>query len=162
MIMAEVSFKVLDNIGKDLVDAGLISVDQLAVALETQKNLGGDLGHILIKKGFVTEEQILDFLSQRLNIPFVSLKDYAIDPEVTKSVPVSIAKKYHIIPLFKIENTLTIAMADPLDVFVIDELSSALKCHLQPVLASGNEIDRLIDENYRLLDTSDEKGATEL
>lgn len=148
--MGQVSFQVLDNLGQELVDAGLISPDQLAVAQETQRNLGGDLGHILIKRGFVTEEQILEFLSQRINIPFISLKDYAIDPEVTKIVPISLAKKYHFMPLFKIEDELTIAMADPLDVFTIDELRMALKCRIQPVLASATEIDRLVQENYRL------------
>lgn len=156
--MAGVSFQVLDNIGKELVEAGLISADQLAVAQETQKNLGGDLGHILIKKGFITEEQVLEFLSQRINIPFVSLKDYTIDPEVTKFVPISLAKKYHFMPLFKIEDTLTIAMADPLDIFAIDELRAALKCRIQPVLASGTEIERLVGDNYRLLEVSEEGG----
>lgn len=156
--MPGVSFQVLDNIGKELVDAELISADQLAVAQETQRNLGGDLGHILIKKGFITEEQVLEFLSQRINIPFVSLRDYTIDPDVTKFVPISLAKKYHFMPLFKIEDTLTIAMADPLDVFAIDELRAALKCRIQPVLASGAEIERLVGENYRLLEVTEEGG----
>ena len=156
--MPGVSFQVLDNIGKELVEAGLVSADQLAVAQETQKNLGGDLGHILIKKGFITEEQVLEFLSQRINIPFVSLKDYTIDPDVTKFVPISLAKKYHFMPLFKIEDTLTIAMADPLDIFAIDELRSALKCRIQPVLASGTEIERLVGDNYRMLEVSEEGG----
>ncbi len=153
--MAQVSFQVLDNIGQELVEAELISADQLAVAQETQKNLGGDLGHILIKKGFITEEQVLEFLSQRLNIPFVSLKDYTIDPDVTKHVPVSLAKKYHFMPLFRIEDTLTVAMADPLDVFAIDELRVALKCQIQPVLASATEIERLVGENYRIIDPAE-------
>ncbi len=154
--MPRVSFQVLDNIGQELVDSGLVSADQLAVAQETKKNLGGDLGHILIKKGFITEEQVLEFLSQRLNIPFVSLKDYTIDPEVTKTVPLSLAEKYHFMPLFRIEDTLTVAMADPLDVFAIDELQSALKCKVQPVLASAAEIERLISENYRGAEGADE------
>jgi len=156
--MPGVSFQVLDNIGKELVEAGLVSADQLAVAQETTNVLGGDLGHILIKKGFITEEQVLEFLSQRINIPFVSLKDYTIDPDVTKFVPISLAKKYHFMPLFKIEDTLTIAMADPLDIFAIDELRSALKCRIQPVLASGTEIERLVGDNYRMLEVSEEGG----
>lgn len=154
--MPQVSFHILDNIGQELVDAGLVSGDQLAVAKETQKNLGGNLGHILIKKGFVTEEQILEFLSQRMNVPFVSLKDYSVDPEVVKFVPMSLAKKYHFVPLFRVEDTLTLAMADPLDVFAIDELKAALKVSIQPLLASAAEIDRLIEENYRMLEVSEE------
>ncbi len=156
--MGHVSFQVLDNIGQELVDEGLISADQLAVAQESQRNLGGDLGHILIKKGFITEEQVLEFLGRRLNIPFVSLKDYSIDAEVTKFVPVSLAKKFHFMPLFKIEDTLTIAMADPLDVFAIDELRTALKCRIQPVLASATEIDRLVVDNFRLIETGEAEG----
>jgi len=156
--MAETTFKMLDNIGQELVDAGLISADQLAVVLETQKNLGGDLGHILIRKHFLTKEQILEFLSERLNVPFVSLKDYTIDPDVAKLVPVSLAKKYHFMPLFKIEDTLTVAMADPLDVFAIDEIRTALKCHIQPMLASEEEIGELVVENYRILETDAETG----
>lgn len=156
--MPGVSFKVLDNIGQELVETGLISQDQLAVAKETQKNLGGNLGQILIKKGFVTEEQILEFLSQRLNVPFVSLKDYTVDPDVIKIVPVSLAKKYHFVPLFKVEDTMTLAMADPLDVFAIDEIRAALKCPVQPLLASSAEIDKLIDENYRMLEVSEDVG----
>ena len=156
--MAETTFQVLDNIGQQMVDEGLISADQLAVAQETQKNLGGDLGHILIKKGFVTEDQILEFLSQRVYLPFLSLKDYAIDMEVIKLVPVALTKKYHFMPLFKIEDTITVAMADPLDVFTLDELRGALNCKIQPVLASSTEIERLVKENYEAGEAPEEAG----
>lgn len=156
--MPETSAKVLDNIGKELVDAGLISQDQLAVAKETQKNLGGDLGHILIKKGFLTETRILEFLSERLHVPLVSLKDYAIDPEVIKYVPVSLAKKYHFMPISKTQDTLLIAMADPLGVFAIDELRAALKCHIQPLLAQATEIEWYINQNYRMVEVSEDSG----
>lgn len=157
--MQQVSFQVLDNIGKELVEAGLVSADQLAVAEETRKNLGGNLGHILIKKGFVTEEQILEFLSRCINIPFVSLKDYIIDSEVTKLVPISLAQKYRFIPLFKIEDTLTIAMADPIDIFTVDELKAALKCRIQPVLASATEIEKLVTESYRQAEKAEASTA---
>jgi type IV pilus assembly protein PilB len=148
--MAHVSFQVLDSLGSELVERGLLSADQLAVAQETQRNLGGDLGHILIKRGFVSEEQLLEFLSQRIDIPFISLRDYAIDSEVLKLVPVALAKKYHFMPLFRIEETLTLAMADPLDVVALDELRDALHCDLQAVLASAGEIDAIIKESYEL------------
>lgn len=156
--MAETTLKVLDNIGKELVEAGLISADQLAVVEETRKNLGGDLGHILIRKGFLTKEQILQFLSERLNIPFISLKEYTVDPDVAKLVPVSLAKKYHFMPLFKIEDTLTVAMADPLDVLAMDELRAILKCNIQPMLASAEEIEEAIAESYRMLERDIETG----
>ncbi len=156
--MVQSTLKLLDKIGEELVAAGLISADQLAVVLETQKNLGGDLGHILIRKGFLTSEQILDFLSQRINIPFISLKDYVIDPDMVKLVPVSLAKKYHFMPLFKVEDTLTVAMADPLDIFAIDSLRSALNCKIQPMLSDAAEIDKAIAENYHLIESSGERS----
>lgn len=154
--MVKTTTRGLDNIGREMVEAGLISQDQLAVVLETKKNLGGDLGTILIRKGFVTEEQIADFLSKHLNIPFVSLKDHRIDPEVTKIVPVSLAQKYHFMPLSKVENTLTVAMANPMDVFAIDDIRVALKMRIQPVLASAMEVERLLQEGYRVREMAEE------
>ncbi len=145
----------LDNIGQEMVEVGLISADQLAVVLETKKNLGGDLGTILIRKGFVTEEQIADFLNQSLKIPLVSLKEYVIDPEVTKIVPVSLAQRYHFMPLSKVDDTLTIAMANPLDVFAIDDIRAAIKMRVQPVLASALEVERLLQDGYRVREISD-------
>ncbi len=154
--MTKTAGRSLDNIGQEMVNAGLISRDQLAVALETKKNLGGDLGSILIRKRFVTEEQIADFLNQNLNIPFVTLKDYVIDPDLTKIVPVSLAQKYHFMPLSRVENTLTIVMANPMDVFAIDDIRAALKMKVQPVLASAMEVDRLLQEGYRVREMAEE------
>lgn len=152
----------LDNIGQELVDDGLVSSDQLAVAMETKKNLGGDLGHILIRKGFVNEEQIQEFLSRRLSIPFISLDDYAIDPEVVKFVPSSLAQKYHFMPLFRIEDSITIAMSDPLDVFGIDEIRKIIKYRIQPVLASRQDIERLTREHYRAAEIAEEAAGGEV
>lgn len=160
--MSEFSFQMLDNIGQELVDDGLVSADQLAVAMETKKNLGGDLGHILIRKGFVNEEQILEFLSRRLNIPFISLDDYTIDSEVVKLVPASLAQRYHFMPLFRIEDSITVAMSDPLDVFGIDEIRNAIKYRVQPVLASKQEIERLIREHYRTAEMAEEVAGGEV
>jgi len=158
--MSEFSFQMLDNIGQELVDDGLVSPDQLAVAMETKKNLGGDLGHILIRKGFVNEDQILEFLSRRLNIPFISLEEYTIDPEVVKLVPASLAQKYHFMPLFRIEDSITVAMSDPLDVFGIDEIRNAIKYRIQPVLASAQEIEKLIREHYRAAEMAEEASSS--
>ncbi|NLD27392.1 MAG: type II/IV secretion system protein [Myxococcales bacterium] len=95
-------------------------------------------------------------MSKRLNIPFVALGDYTIDSDAVKLVPMSLAKKYHFMPMFKIEDTLTIAMADPLDVFALDDVRAALNCRIQPMLAAQDEIDQLIAENYRAMDGTGE------
>src|SRR3989338_3799174 len=145
--------QVLENIGKEMVSSGIISSDQLAVALETKRNLGGDLGQILLKKKFVTEEEILDFLKKRFNIEFISLKDYSVDPEITKLVPTSLAHKYHFIPLFRTDDTLTIALSDPLDVFAVEDIRTALKYRIEPVFASPAEIQALAGKNFRSLES---------
>jgi len=146
----------LYDIGQEMVCEKLISKDQLAVALETKKNLGGNLGNILIKKGFVTEEQLVDFLSQHLNIPFILLKDYVVDPEVPKAVPASLAQKYHFMPLKREADVLQIAMANPLDIFSLAEIRSALKVRVQPFLASPEDVDRLLQENYHIREIAEE------
>ncbi len=151
--------RVLDNIGQEMVDAKLISADQLAVAKETKKNLGGDLGHILIKKGFVTEEQTLEFLNHHLKVPFISLKDYKVDPDVTKLVAVSLARKYNLMPLFREDDVVTVAMADPLNVFALDDIRNSLKYRVRPMLASASEIEQLIRDNYRLLEAEDHQAS---
>ena len=157
--MAQTHKRLSDNIGNEMVEEHLISEDQLAVALETQKNLGGNLGHILLRKKFLTEEQILEFLKRRFNIPHISLVDYPIEAEAIKMVPASIARKYNIIPLAKDKDGITIAMANPLDVFVLDSIDNAIKQRVQPVFASEQEVRELIEENYRALGAGKEVTA---
>ena len=156
--MPQFSVRALENIGQELVDDGLISSDQLAVALETKKNLGGDLGRILTRKGFITEEQILEFIRRRLSIPFISLDDYSIDPDVVKLLPASLALKYHFMPLFRIEDTITIAMADPLKIFELNDIRSAVKHRVQPVLASAGEVEKRIRDSYHLVESVKEES----
>lgn len=143
------SFKDLDDIVSELVNSGLISSNQLAVARVTQKNLGGDLGHILIKKGFVTEEQLVQFLSEQLHVPYIELKDVTIDVKLTKFIPASMAKKYNIIPISKKGDVLTLALADPMDLFSLDDIKIAVKCILEPILTSKEDVQKMISELYR-------------
>lgn len=143
------SFKDLDGIVSGLVDSGLITPNQLAVARVTQKNLGGDLGHILVKKGFVTEEQLVQFLSEQLQVPYVDLKDVSIDVKLTKFIPASLAKKFNLIPISKHEDMLTVALSDPMDLFALDDIKMAVKCSLSPVLTSKEDVQRMLSELYR-------------
>lgn len=147
--MAEVDHRALDNVVQWLVEDGLISSDQLAVAQETKKNLGGDLGNILIKKRFVTEEQLLEFLQRRLNFTRISLASHLIDPDVIKLVPLSVAQKYHFMPLSAEENVITIAIANPIDVFKLDTIRNVLNYYVKPVLSSAEEIEQSIVKSYR-------------
>lgn len=146
----------LEEIGQKLVEAALISIDQLAVALETKKNRGGNLGRILVRRGFVTEDQLIDFFENFLKIPIVSLKDFPISPDVTKTVPISLAQQYRFMPLSHKGNTLKIAISNAIDIFFVDDISFALKMRIQPVLADSSEVRKLLEDGYRLMEFSEE------
>src|SRR3989338_425207 len=83
---------------KDLVQEGLVSADQLIIAHISQENLGLDLGSILIKKGFVTEQRLLEFLAHHTDIPFVSLKEVGVDPEIVRQMPLHLARQHKAVP----------------------------------------------------------------
>ncbi|MBI4211803.1 MAG: type II/IV secretion system protein [Deltaproteobacteria bacterium] len=138
----------LEKIGAEMTKAKVITHDQLAVAMESRRNLGGNLGQILVRKGFATEEKIATFFKTVLHVPFLSLQDAEIDPEMLKLVPPSLAKKFHFIPFSRNEDVVTIAMSNPLDIFAIDEFRDALKYQIQPMLASEEDIDRLLQEHF--------------
>ncbi len=140
--------RLTDKLADKLVEQGLITNDQLTVARVSQKNLGEELGHILIRKGFVSENQLLSFLGRSLSIPFVSLKKYQIQQELVQKVPVHMARRYHLIPLRQEDNEVIVAMADPLDRFAIDDVRMVLNADVRPVLSSIEEIDGLIQQHY--------------
>jgi type IV pilus assembly protein PilB len=151
-----ISFQILENLSEELVKAKLITRDQLAVAQVTQKSMGGDIGRILIKKGFVTEAQILQFIAEKLKVPFIELQNVTISPAAIKIVPQNLARKYHFIPISKDDQSdvLTIAMADPLDLFALDEIKASVKCEVEPSFAAGEEIERAIKLHYHSAEAS--------
>lgn len=91
------------KLGELLVEAGLITEEQLKHAIEVQSKTGEKLGKVLIKSGYVTESQILEALEFQLGIPHVDLHKYYIDPEVAKLIPEAVAKRHTIIPIKKIK-----------------------------------------------------------
>lgn len=132
---------ILGEITDSLVSRQLVTKDQLAVAQVTKKNLGGDIGHILIKKGFVEEERIRQLVSEQLQIETVKLSEMVIEPAVVKAIPLSIAQRFRFMPLFRLEDTVTIAISDPLDLFGILEAQGVTSFNLRAVLASTQEIE---------------------
>ncbi|MBI1909358.1 MAG: type II/IV secretion system protein [Deltaproteobacteria bacterium] len=147
-MQTEPSYKMLDGMGGDLVVAGLVTPEQLAVAKVSQEDLGVDLAQILIQKKFVTEEQILQFLSQALHIPFVSLAETTIYPETVKRVPLALAKRYTVFPLRQDGEKIVVAMANPLELAALDDLKAVLHAEVDPVLSSRGEILEAIDHYY--------------
>ncbi len=141
------------KIGDILIAKGLITTQQLNSALEEQNKSGGKLGQILIDKKLISEEELSEAISDRLGIQKISLKSLVIDPRIISKVPVELARRYELIPVFKIGDMMTVAMADPLNIIAIDELKYLTKFDIKRVIASASEITEAIDEYYSVADS---------
>ncbi|MEW6608229.1 MAG: ATPase, T2SS/T4P/T4SS family [bacterium] len=139
------------RLGELLVEAGIITREQLDIALAEKKRSRERLGKILVKLGFTTEGIIMDFLANQLGMEHVNLAEAEISPfslDVRREVLESIVRRHLAIPISKEDNTLIVAMADPLDVFALDDIKRATKCNIKPVVASENEIKDVIEKCY--------------
>ena len=142
--------KTLETLKYDLVREGLVQYEVVEQAEEIANAQNINIGQALINSGFLTEEQLIKFLESKLHTPYVNLDDYDLDIKCLKYINYSDARRYKIIPLFKIENTLTVAMADPRDLFAIDKIMESAECEIDPVLSSEESILKKIDEFYKL------------
>jgi len=155
------------KLGDVLIERGVITPEQLDKALHQQPMTGKRLGDLLVDTGVITEDQLLEAISDRLAIPKLSLPTMVIDPLVVSRVPVDLARRYTLIPVFSIGNTLTLAMADPLNIIAIDEIKYRTGCDIKRVVATISEIKKAIDEYYSIADSIEgiiggDPGATEL
>lgn len=142
--------KTLETLKYDLVREGLVQYEVVEQAEEIASAQNINIGQALINSGFLTEEQLIKFLESKLHTPYVNLDDYDLDRKCLKYISFSDARRYKIIPLFKIENTLTVAMADPRDLFAIDKIMETAECEIDPVLSSEESILKKIDEYYKI------------
>ncbi|HEY6843074.1 MAG TPA: type II secretion system protein GspE, partial [Thermoanaerobaculia bacterium] len=136
------------RLGELLTKASLITQEQLKEALKSQKDTGGKLGETLIKLGFVSEEEITECLSQQFGVPSINLSHFEIDSSVIKLIPADVARKYNILPVNKTGATITIAMADPTNVFAMDDIKFMTGYNVEPVVASELGIKAAIDNYY--------------
>ncbi len=136
------------ELGDRLVQEGLVREEEMARARSAQARTGESLGTVLVKMGLIAEDRLLGFLGERLNLPHVNLKEYLIDPEIIRLVPEKIARQHRILPLFKIENVLTVAMADPLDVIALDAVRRHTKCEVEAVVAGDSSIQEALLQYY--------------
>jgi type IV pilus assembly protein PilB len=126
----------------------LVTQDNLEKAKDLQKRKGGSLGKILVERGYVTEKDLLLILSQELSIPPINLAKYNIDKGLIELVPERLARQYNVIPISKLGNRLSIAMADPLDIFAADDIKTLTGCEIDPVLATKKDIAEAINIAY--------------
>jgi type IV pilus assembly protein PilB len=126
----------------------LITQRQLDEALKVQRQLGGKLGEVLVSMGVLAEEEILEALSRKFNIPLINLDSFEIEDSVVKIIPSHYARRYHIMPVMKKHTTLTIAMADPTSVNTISDIKFFTGYHVEPVIASELAISRAIERHH--------------
>ncbi|MCR4393511.1 MAG: ATPase, T2SS/T4P/T4SS family, partial [Dehalococcoidales bacterium] len=146
LIIAQVSKK---KLGEILVEQKLITPEELEQVLELQRKEGGRLGDILVKQGLVSMEDLLSILSVQFNVPVADLKKQQFKSEALSLIPEELARRYTIIPLDVVDDTLIIAMAYPDDVRTIRDISTRTGKRIQIVLASPAEIINAIDLYYK-------------
>ncbi|MFH0941191.1 MAG: ATPase, T2SS/T4P/T4SS family [Candidatus Omnitrophota bacterium] len=137
-----------------LIKNKLISEDDLKLALQIQKEHGGKLSDCLVKLNLINERDLLIALSEGLGFPPISLARFKIEPDVLKLIPKEMAKHYQIVPIGKMGKSLTVAMADPLNIFAIDDLKSLTGFEINPIIAQQKEILATIEQYYQEPETT--------
>ncbi len=136
------------RLGDLLVKEKVITPEQLEQATKLQKDSHTRLASALVKLGFLSDEDVTNFLSRQYGVPAINLSYFEIDPAVVKLIPYETAKRYQILPLSRVGASLTIAMVDPTNVFAMDDIKFMTGFNIEPVVASESSIIAGIDKAY--------------
>ncbi|MCA9047512.1 MAG: type II/IV secretion system protein [Planctomycetaceae bacterium] len=137
-----------EPLGDRLVRAGLLNAADLQSALSVQSSRHTRLGETLIELGFVSEEELLPLMGQHLDVASARLREGLIDPEVVRLIPRSFAEAHCVIALFRVRGELTVAMAEPQDLVVTDELERLTGLNIRPVLSLRAAIEKILPRCY--------------
>jgi type IV pilus assembly protein PilB len=132
------------RLGERLLRANLISAEDLQTALSKQDGKSSRLGEMLIEMGMVTEEQLLPLVAEQLNLPTTRLRDGMVDPEVVRLLPRDKCEALGTLALFKVRGIVTVAMTEPHDLRLVDEIERILRLRVRPVFAFRTNIERMI------------------
>ena len=138
------------ELGQLLVEGGLISDEQLTRVHELQRKSGERVERILLQQRLITTQQLAFFISLQLGIPFVNLKKEGVQTQALKLIPEAIARKYGVIPVRMLDGAVVVAMEDPRDIHTIEELTSLTMKRIEPVISTFQDIQEMIDLNYRI------------
>jgi len=141
-----------DRLIQALVENKLIAQKDLERARNLQAKAGGNLSKILVKEGMISDKDLMAVMSKELNIPAINLSKYKVERDSVKLIPEAMARQYKVIAICRFSNTLIVAMADPLNIFAIDDLKMLTKFNIEPVMSTETDILDSIDKMY---DTSD-------
>ncbi|HEX6558727.1 MAG TPA: type IV-A pilus assembly ATPase PilB, partial [Longimicrobiales bacterium] len=155
-----------DRIGDLLVREGLISSEQLSAALQDARAHNTRIGYSLIKLGFIAEAELTRMLARQYRVPAVDLERVNVDPKIIKLVPSELAHKHLVLPLRRVGRTLTLAMANPIDVGAIDALKFTTRHEIEPVVVGEytlkNHLHRYYPEELRAEAREEEAAASNL
>ena len=149
------------KLGEILLKENLITPDQLKQALEDQKANGGRLGNSLVRLGFMSDDDVMAVLSRQYGVPSINLDLFEVDPGVTKLIPMDTALKFQVLPLSRVGSSLTLAMADPTNVFAMDDIKFMTGFNIEPVVASERAIVEAIKKNYGSIEDQERKKELE-
>ena len=141
--------KIEKLLGEILVEKNIITAPQLKIALEIHSNEGGLLGEIIVKKGYAKEEEIAQCVSSQYGFPYLPLDNYDITAAVISLIPLNVTQHYCLIPIDKIGNTLTIAMANPVNIEAIEDLEDITSLNIQIFISTASDIRNAILRYYK-------------
>jgi type IV pilus assembly protein PilB len=136
------------KLGELLLKENMVTPQQLQEALSHQKMNGGKLGKAFVSLGYVRDEEITSLLSRQYGVPSINLDHFEVDPTIIKIIPAETSRKYQILPLSRSGATLTIAMADPTNVFAMDDIKFMTGYNVEPVVASETSLEDAIEKYY--------------
>jgi type IV pilus assembly protein PilB len=137
------------QLGELLLERKVINSNQLEKALSVQREKGGLLGEILVDLGFAKEEDIAQAITTQYGFPYLPLSNYSIEDEVIRIIPERVARQYCLIPVDRIENNLSIAMSNPLNLQAIEDLELLTGCNIQTFVSTASDIKRAIEKYYK-------------
>ena len=137
-----------DRIGEQLIHEGLVTREQLSQALDDARSNGTRVGFSLVKLGFMGEQDLVRALARQHRIPAVDLERVKLDPKILKLLPAEIALKHQVLPLRRVGRTLTVAMANPTDLGVLDDLKFVTRLDIEPVIAGDFSLRKIIEKEY--------------
>ena len=136
------------TIGSILLDVELVTQEDIEQALEIQKQRGKRLGEVLVQLGVVSDDDIRWALAEQLNLPYVNIRKDQVDVDVATLLPEKLARRYHVIPILKIDNELTVVVDDPLNTTIIDDIERITRAEVKISLGRTSDILLAIDEIY--------------
>ncbi|MFA5060357.1 MAG: hypothetical protein WC676_07005 [Candidatus Omnitrophota bacterium] len=136
------------HLGELLVERGIINREQLAMAITYQQQKGGLIGEVLVELKFASEEDIAQALTCQYGFPYLPLANYEIDAEVIGSIPENVCRQFCLIPIDKIGKSLTLAMANPLNVQAIEDVELITGCSVQTFVSTATDIKNSVNRYY--------------